>query len=138
MEELKNKNSNNSNDIKSLINKLVKSNDIQTYKTKIMKNIEHNSFVSIKNDKKTYFLLMRTNYLKEFDKIEKAINNRESLNKNTKLSNEQYLEFLSYLSILVSFEDLYIYKIDSLKSLQLQSKIINIIKSNFINKNDFD
>ena len=138
MEELKNENSKKNNDIKSLINQLVTSNDIQEYKYKIMKRIEINSFLSIKNDKKAYLLLIRTYYLNEFDKIEKAINNKELLNKNLNLSNEQYLEIFSYLNTLLSLEDLYIYKIDSLKSLQLQSKIINNIKSNFINKNDFE
>ena len=138
MEELKNENSKKNNDIKSLINQLVTSNDIQEYKYKIMKRIEINSFLSIKNDKKAYLLLIRTYYLNEFDKIEKAINNKELLNKNLNLSNEQYLEIFSYLNTLLSFEDLYIYKIDSLKSLPLHSKIINNIKSNFINKNDFE
>ena len=138
MDELKNNNNNKNNDIKSLINQLVKLNDIQEYKKTIMKRIEDNSFISIKKDKKTYSLLIRTYYLNEFDKIEKAINNKELLNNNSNLSNEQYLEFLSYLNSLLSFEDLYINKNDSLKSLQLQSKIINIIKSNFINKNDFE
>ena len=51
MEELKNKNSNKNNDIKSLINQLVKSNDMEEYKNKIMKRIEINSFFSIKKDK---------------------------------------------------------------------------------------
>ena len=52
MDELKNKNSNKNNDIKSLINQFVTSNDIQEYKNTIMKRIEDNSFFSIKKDKK--------------------------------------------------------------------------------------
>ena len=122
-----------------LINKLAKSNDIQAYENKIMNYIEENNkriLVSIKNDKKTYLLLMRTYYLNEFDKIEKIINNEGLLNKNYNLTNETYLQLLSFLNLLLKFEEIYINKFDVLKSLQLQSKIINIIKQFIINKKD--
>ena len=121
----------------SLISKLAKSNDIDSYKNKIMKYMEDNNkciFGTKKNDKKTYFLLTQTFYLNEFDKIEKNINSNELLKPNSNLSNEKYLELLSYLYLLINFEDLYIYKKDKFRSLQLQSKIINIIKNFFINK----
>ena len=139
MEELKAIDWNKNIDISLLINKLADSNDIKEYKTKTMKYIEENMktiFGSIKNDKKTYFLLMRTYYLNEIDKIEKAITNDELLNNNCNLTNEQYLKLLSFLNILLSFEGLFIYKIDQFKSLQLQSKIIKIIKTNFKHKID--
>ena len=139
MEELKAIDWNKNIDISLLINKLADSNDIKEYKTKTMKYIEENMktiFGSIKNDKKTYFLLMRTYYLNEIDKIEKAITNDELLNNNCNLTNEQYLKLLSFLNILLSFEGLFINKIDQFKSLQLQSKIIKIIKTNFIHKID--
>ena len=119
-----------------LINKLAKWNDIQAYENKIMNYIEENNkriLVSIKNDKKTYLLLMRTYYLNEFDKIEKII---DLLNKNYNLTNETYLQLLSFLNLLLKFEEIYINKFDVLKSLQLQSKIINIIKQFIINKKD--
>ena len=106
-----------------LINKLAKSNDIQAYENKIMNYIEENNkriLVSIKNDKKTYLLLMRTYYLNEFNKIEKII---DLLNKNYNLTNETYLQLLSFLNLLLKFEEIYINKFDVLKSLQLQSKI---------------
>ena len=121
---------------KYLINKLAKSNDIQAYENKIMNYIEENNkriLVSIKNDKKTYLLLMRTYYLNEFNKIEKII---DLLNKNYNLTNETYLQLLSFLNLLLKFEEIYINKFDVLKSLQLQSKIINIIKQFIINKKD--
>ena len=123
--------------IKSLIDKLSKSNDIESYKNKIFKFIEENNknlLVSIKNDKKTYLLLIRTYYTNEFDKIEKIINNEDLVGKNYSITNDLYLQLLSYLNILLCFEDFYVYKTDLYRSLQLQSKIINIIKSYIINK----
>ena len=122
-------------DIESLINKLAKSNDIDSYNNRVMKYIEENNkriLISIKNDKKSFLLLTRTYYLNEFNKIEKFINNEERLNNN--LTNEKYIQLLSFLNILLKFEEYYINKVDIFKSLQLQSKIINIIKKHFINK----
>ena len=123
--------------IKCLIDKLSKSNDIETYKNKIFKFIEENNknlLVSINNDKKTYLLLTRTYYTNEFDKIEKIINSEDLVNKNYSITNDLYLQLLSFLNILLYFEDFYVYKTDLYRSLQLQSKIINIIKSYIINK----
>ena len=134
--EVKKNNDNNLN-IKSLIDKLSKSNDIQTYKNKIFEFIEDNNnrlLVSIKNDKKTYLLLTRTYYTNEFDKIEKIINNEDLLNKNTNLTKDVYLKLLSYLNLLLNFEDFYVSKTDYFRSLQLQSKIISIIKKFLINE----
>ena len=121
--------------ISSLINKLENSNDIESYKNRIMKYIEENNkriFISFKNDKKSSLLLTRTYYLNEFNKIEQFINNEEILNNN--LTNDKFLQLLSYLNILLKFEDYYINKLDFFRSLQLQSKIINIIKKHFVNK----
>ena len=130
-------NTNSNLNIKSLIDKLSKSNDIETYKNNIFKFIEQNNkrlLVSIKNDKKTYLLLTRTYYTNEFDKIEKIINNEDLINKKNSITNDLYLKLLSYLNILLNFEDFYVYKTDLFRSLQLQSKIIHIIKSYIINK----
>ena len=124
-------------DINLMIAKLANSNDIQSYKNKIMKSIEENNkriFSSNKKDKKSYLLLTRTYYLKEFEKIDKIIQNEELINENNVLTDELYLQLLSYLNLLLSFEDLYINDDDNYRSLQLQSKIINIIKKFVLKK----
>ena len=127
-------------DINSWKQKLSQSKDIQSYGN-IMKNIEENLKginAQIKNDKKTYNLLIRTYYLNEIDKIEKDLNNNnEQFNNNDKLTNETYLKLLSYLNALLNLENLYISKIDAFNSLKLQNRIINIIKTNFINKIEY-
>ena len=123
--------------INSMLNKLSNSNEIQSYKNKIMKFIEKNNkkiFVSNNNNKKDYLLLSRTYYLNEIDKIEKIINNEERINPNFNLTYDKYLQFLSYFNLLLSFENLYITKVDTFRSLKLQSKIIDIIKKYIINK----
>ena len=135
MERPINANHDKNQDIASLINKLAKAKDIDSYNNRIMKSIEENNkriLISIKNDKKSFLLLTRTYYLNEFNKITKFIDNEERLNNN--LTNEKYIQLLSFLNILIKFEDYYINKEDIFKSLQLQSKIINIIKKYFINK----
>ena len=81
-----------------------------------------------------YHILSRTYYLDEIDKIEKIINNEERINPNFNLTYDKYLQFLSYFNLLLSFENLYITKVDTFRSLKLQSKIIDIIKKYIINK----
>ena len=120
--------------INSLFTKITNSNDIQSYKNKVMKNIEENNnriLISLNKDKKTKLLLTRTYYLNEFEKIEKIINN-ELLNQN--ITYDKYLLLLSCLNVLFNFEDLYINKLDVFTSLKLESKIISIIKKYIINK----
>ena len=122
---------------KILIKKLVSTYDIQSYKNKLMNFIEENNkriFNSNKIDKKANLLMTRTYYLKEFDKIENIINNEYFSNQNYNLSNENYIQLLSYLNALLNLEDIYINKNDYLRSLQIQAKIINIIKTYLINK----
>ncbi len=124
-------------DIDLMIAKLANSNDIQSYKNNVMKSIEENNkriFGSNKSDKKTNLLLTRTNYLKEFEKIEKFINNEELIKDNDSLNDKLYLQLLSYLTLLLSFEDLYLKNNDNYRNLQLQSKIIKIIKKFVLNK----
>ena len=126
-------------DINLMINKLANSNDIQSYKNTIIKWIEENNkriLVSLEKDRKTYLLMTRTNYLNIFDIIEKYINSIELLEPNSKLSNEKYLKLISFFNILVKFEEVYINKFDKFRSLQLQIKIINILKMYFKNKID--
>ena len=120
--------------INSLFTKITNSNDIQSYKNKVMKNIEENYnriLISLNKDKKTKLLLTRTYYLNEFEKIEKIINN-ELLNQN--ITYDKYMLLLSCLNVLFNFEDLYINKLDVFTSLKLESKIISIIKKYIINK----
>ena len=124
-------------DIDLMMAKLANSKDIQSYKNKIMKSIEESNkriFGPNKKDKKSYLLLTRTYYLKEFEKIDKIIQNEELINENNVLTDELYLQLLSYLNLLLSFEDLYINDDDNYRSLQLQSKIINIIKKFVLKK----
>ena len=49
-------------------------------------------------------------HLNEFHKIENVINSEELLNQKYNLSEQKYLQLLSYLNILFSFEDLYVCK----------------------------
>ena len=128
----------NDKNIIFFLKKLSKGNNIFNYKNMVMSSIEKNNkqiFGSIKNDKKAYLLMTRTYYINEFNKIERFINNEELSNRNYCLTKEKYFLLLSYLIALSQFEDLYINKNDLLRSLQIQIKIINIIKMNIINKN---
>ena len=123
--------------IKALLEKLSSTYDIQSYKNKFMKFIEENNkriFNSNKIDQKACLLMTRTYYLKEFEKIENIVNNKYFSNQNYNLTNQKYIQLLSYLNVLVNLEDIYINKNDFLRSLQIQTKIVNIIKRYFINK----
>ena len=123
--------------IKTLIDKLANNYDIQSYKNKLINSIEENNkriFNSNKIDQKSYLLMTRTYYLQEFEKIEKTINSEGLLNNNINLTKEKYIQLLSYFNLLLYFEDFYINKYDIYRSLQIQSKIINIIKTYLISK----
>ena len=123
--------------IKTLIDKLANNYDIQSYKNKLINSIEENNkriFNSNKIDQKSYLLMTRTYYLQEFEKIEKTINSEGLLNNNINLTKEKYIQLLSYFNLLLYFEDFYINKYDIYRSLQIQSKIINIIKTFLISK----
>ena len=123
--------------IKTLIDKLANNYDIQSYKNKLINSIEENNkriFNSNKIDQKSYLLMTRTYYLQEFEKIEKTINSEGLLNNNINLTKEKYIQLLSYFNLLLYFEEFYINKYDIYRSLQIQSKIINIIKTYLISK----
>ena len=127
--------------IKALLDKLANNYDIQSYKNKLMNFIDENNkriFNSNKIDQKEYLLMTRTYYLKEFEKIDNFINNENLISQNNNLTNQNYIKLLSYLNALLNLEDIYINKNDCLRSLQIQSKIINIIKRYLINKIDKD
>ena len=119
-------------DINELLKKLANSNDIQSYKNKIVNYIEENNkkIFGLNNiDKKHYLLLTRTYYLNELEKIEQNVNREEMEYKKGNLSKDKYLNLLSYLNVLVYFEDLYMFKSDKLRSLKLQAKIVEILKN---------
>ena len=119
-------------DINELLKKLANSNDIQSYKNKIVNYIEENNkkIFGLNNiDKKHYLLLARTYYLNELEKIEQNVNREEMEYKKGNLSKDKYLNLLSYLNVLVYFEDLYMFKSDKLRSLKLQAKIVEILKN---------
>ena len=123
--------------MKSLIDKLANNYDIQSYKNKLINSIEENNkriFNSNKIDQKSYLLMTRTYYLQEFEKIEKTINSEGLLNNNINLTKEKYIQLLSFFNLLLYFEEFYINKYDIYRSLQIQSKIINIIKTYLISK----
>ena len=123
--------------IKTLLEKLANTYDIQSYKNKLMNFIEENNkriFNSNKKDQKANLLMTRTYYLNEFEKIENIVNNENLVKQNYDLTKDDYIQLLSYLNALLNLEDLYINKKDCLRSLQLQTKIINIIKKYLINK----
>ena len=127
--------------IKALLDKLANNYDIQSYKNKLMNFIEENNkriFNNNKIDQKAYLLMTRTYYLQEFEKIDNFINNENLISQNNNLTNQNYIKLLSYLNALLNLEDIYINKNDCLRSLQIQSKIINIIKRYLINKIDKD
>ena len=127
--------------IKALLDKLANNYDIQSYKNKLINSIEENNkriFNSNKIDQKSYLLMTRTYYLQEFEKIDNFINNENLISQNNNLTNQNYIKLLSYLNALLNLEDIYINKNDCLRSLQIQSKIINIIKRYLINKIDKD
>ena len=117
--------------------KLANNYDIQSYKNKLINSIEENNkriFNSNKIDQKSYLLMTRTYYLQEFEKIEKTINSEGLLNNNINLTKEKYIQLLSYFNLLLYFEEFYINKYDIYRSLQIQSKIINIIKTFLISE----
>ena len=123
--------------IKTLIVKLANNYDIQSYKNKLMNFIEENNkliFNSNKLDRKSFLLMTRTYYLEEFEKIGKFIDNKDLVNQNIDITKEKYIKLLSYLNVLFYFESIYINKYDFYRSLQIQSKLINIIKTYLINK----
>ena len=123
--------------IQTLIDKLARNYNIKLYKNKLINFIEENNKVIFnlnQIDRKSYLLMTRTYYLKEFETIETYINNELLLNQNINLTKEKFIQLLSYLNVFLYFEDIYINKYDIKISLQIQSQIINIIKTYLINK----
>ena len=85
-------------------------------------------------DKKFFLLLKRTYYMKELEKTEKFINSERFSETKLNLTNEEFQRLVEEFNNLLNLQNLYISFEDLLKSLQLQNKIINILKIYITNK----
>ena len=85
-------------------------------------------------DKKIFLLLKRTYYMRELDKTEKFVNSERFKEKQIDLTNDEFKRLVSEFNNLLNLQKLYINFEDLFKSLQLQNKIINILKIYIINK----
>ena len=85
-------------------------------------------------DKKTFLLLKRTYYLQELKKTETLINNEKFMEEKINLTNDEFKRLVSEFNNLLNLQNSWICVEDLLKSLQLQNKIINILKIFIINK----
>ena len=85
-------------------------------------------------DKKFFLLLKRTYYMKELEKAEKFINSERFSETKLNLTNEEFQSLVEEFNNLLNLQNLYISFEDLLKSLQLQNKIINILKIYLTNK----
>ena len=127
---------------KMLPQKVVKSR----HKTEI--TINKNENISIQNtlspykplylykDKKTFWLLKRTYYLRELKKTESFINSEKFSEKQINLTNGEFTRLVEEFNNLLNMENLYISIEDLFKSLQLQNKIIKILKIFILSKID--
>ena len=86
------------------------------------------------NDKKFFLLLKRTYYMKELEKTEKFINSERFSETKLNLTNEEFQSLVEEFNNLLNLQNLYISFEDLFKSLQLQNKIINILKIYITNK----
>ena len=109
-------------------------------KDDINNNIEQNNSIR-KNeplffnaDRKTFFLLMRTYYLKELEKTERFLNSQKFLDGNIILTEDEYNYLVAEYNHLLMMENLYLNLEDLFRSLQLQKKITNILKMYLIYK----
>ena len=85
-------------------------------------------------DKKSFLLLKRTYYLKELKKTETLINNEKFMGEKFNLTNDEFKRLVSEFNNLINLQNLLICSEDLLKSLQLQNKIIKILKIFIINQ----
>jgi hypothetical protein len=85
-------------------------------------------------DKKTFLLFKRTYYMRELEKTENFINSEKFMDKRLNLTNDEFSRLLSEFNNLLKLQNLYINFEDLFRSLQLQNKIINILKVYIINK----
>ena len=128
---------------KSIISKSTKKRKIRI-KTKIIKirngtiknknTLLMNKPLYLYTDKKTFLLLQRTYYLKELQKTETLINNEKFKEEKFNLTNDEFKRLVSEFNNLLNLQNSWICVEDLLKSLQLQNKIINILKIFIINQ----
>ena len=85
-------------------------------------------------DKKTFLLFKRTYYMRELEKTENFINSEKFMDKRLNLSYDEFSRLLAEFNNLLKLQNLYINFEDLFRSLQLQNKIINILKVYIINK----
>ena len=72
--------------------------------------------------------------MKELEKAEKFINSERFSETKLNLTNEEFQRLVEEFNNLLNLQNLYISFEDLLKSLQLQNKIINILKIYITNK----
>ena len=87
-------------------------------------------------DKKTFLLLQRTYYLQKLKKTETLINNEKYLEEKFNLTNDEFKRLISEFNNLLNLQNSWVCVEDLLKSLQLQNKIINILKIYIYNKSN--
>jgi len=85
-------------------------------------------------DKKTFLLFKRTYYMRELEKTENFINSEKFMDKRLNLTYDEFSRLLAEFNNLLKLQKLYINFEDLFRSLQLQNKIINILKVYIINK----
>ena len=85
-------------------------------------------------DKKAFLLLQRTYYLQKLKKTETLINNEKYLEEKFNLTNDEFKRLVSEFNNLLNLQNSWVCVEDLLKSLQLQNKIINILKIFIINQ----
>jgi len=85
-------------------------------------------------DKKTFLLFKRTYYIRELEKTENFINSEKFMDKRLNLTYDEFSRLLAEFNNLLKLQNLYINFEDLFRSLQLQNKIINILKVYIINK----
>ena len=119
------------NKLKDLVNKI--KNIKPTEHLNNYQNYE-NIIPFIKNDNKMNALLIRTHFLNEFYKNEQYINSKILYNNSYKLNYVEYNELISIFNRLLNIQNLGLNKEDYFKSLQLQNKIVNMLKSYIIEK----
>ena len=114
---------------------------IELSKEKINNDDEHsendldfNKPLFLFTDKKFFLLLKRTYYMKELEKAEKFINSERFSETKLNLTNEEFQSLVEEFNNLLNLQNLYISFEDLFKGLQLQNKIINILKIYITNK----
>ena len=91
-----------------------------------------NNFQNITGEN-LFLMMKRTYYLNEMKKIESYLDSLEDFGEKNLLTNEQKKLSLCF-NKLSNFESLYISLEDYYKSLNIQKRILNVLKSYIINK----